>query len=116
MKTVYFQSGTNQWKYELEDAEFDNIISNLMEEDELDFEEMLNESLEIMRDLADVDDDEMDEDDQVDQTISVAFIWHYFNNLPEGEGRIEGDVVLIETDDQSGVSVAAASDVIEEED
>lgn len=115
MKTVYFQSGTNQWKYELEDEEFDNIISNLMQE-EIDFEDMLDESLEIMRDLADVDDDEMDEDDQVDQTISVAYIWHYFNSLPEGEGRIDGDVVLIESDDRSGVSVAAASDVIDDED
>lgn len=114
MKTVYFQSGTNQWKYELEDSEFDNIISNLMQE-EIDFEEMLDESLEIMRDLAEIDDEEMDEDDQVDQTISVAFIWHYFNNLPEGDGHIDGDVVLIEHDDRSGVSVAAASDVIDDE-
>ena len=55
------------------------------------------------------------EDDQIDQTISVSFIWHYFNNLPEGQGRIEGDVVLIEDDDGAGVSVMAATDVIEGE-
>lgn len=114
MKTVYFQSGSNQWKYELEDEEYEHIISNLLEEEDVDFEEMLDESLEVMRDLALVEDEEMDEDDQIDQTISVAFIWHYFNGLPEGEGRIEGDVVLIENDDSSGVSVAAASEVLED--
>lgn len=115
MKTVYFQSGDNQWKYELEDEEYEHIIANLLDEEDLDFEDMLDESLEVLRDLATVDDDEMDEEDQIDQTVSVAFIWHYFNSLPQDEGRIEGDVVLIENDDKSGVSVAAASEVIEEE-
>ena len=76
------------------------------------FEEMLDDSLEIIRDTASLDDDEMDEDDQIDQTISVAFIWHYFNSLPEDKGRIDGDVVLVEDEDGSGVSVLAAEDVI----
>lgn len=114
MKTVYFQSGTNQWKYELDDKEYEHIVSNLMQE-EVDVEDMLDESLEVMRDLSEVDDEEMDEDDQVDQTISVAFIWYYFNNVAKDEARIDGDVVLIEQDDGSGVTVAAASDVLEEE-
>ncbi len=114
MKCVYFQSGDNQWKFELEDQEYENIIQNLLAEEDLDVEEMLDESLEIMRDLAEVDDEELDEDDQIDQTISVAFIWHYFNTLPDDEGRVDGDVVLIENEDASGVSVVAASDVIED--
>lgn len=114
MKTVYFQSGDNQWKYELEDAEYDNIISNLREEEDLDVDDMLDESFEILRDLAETPDEDLDEDDQIDQTISVAFIWHYFNTLPESEGRIVGDIVVIETEDGSGVSIAAASDVLEE--
>ncbi len=113
MKTVYFKSGDAEWKYELDDAEHEQIIKGILE-DGTDFEEMLDESLEILRDISAMDDDEMDEDDQIDQTISVSFIWHYFNTLPEGEGRIEGDVVLIEDEDGTGVSVMAASDAIEE--
>lgn len=114
MKTVYFKSGDAEWKYDLEDVEHDQIIKNILE-DGTDFEEMLDESLEILRDISAMDDEELDEDDQIDQTISVAFIWHYFNNLPEDQGRIVGDVVLIEDEDGTGVSVVAASDVIEEE-
>jgi len=113
MKTVYFKSGEAEWKYELEDEEFDNIIKGILE-DGTDFDELLDESLEILRDISAMDDDEMDEDDQIDQTISVAFIWYYFNNLPEGEGRVEGDVALIEDEDGTGVSVLAATDIIEE--
>ncbi len=111
MKTVYFKSGEAEWKYELDDEEFQNIIDNILE-DGTDFEEMLDDSLEIIRDMSAVEDDEMDEDDQIDQTISVAFIWHYFNILPEDKGRINGDIVLVEDDDGSGVSVLAAADVI----
>ena len=114
MKTVYFKSGEAEWKYELDDEEFQNVIENILE-DGTDFEEMLDDSLEIIRDTASLDEDEMDEDDQIDQTISVAFIWHYFNALPEDKGRIAGDVVLVEDEDGSGVSVLAAEDVIGEE-
>ena len=111
MKTVYFKSGEAEWKYELDDEEYQNIIDNILE-DGTDFEEMLDDSLEIMRDMSAMDDEELDEDDQIDQTISVAFIWYYFNNLPEDKGRIDGDVVLVEDEDGSGVSVLAAEDVI----
>ncbi|HLN24220.1 MAG TPA: hypothetical protein VK558_09580 [Patescibacteria group bacterium] len=113
MKTVYFKSGDAEWKYELDDVEHEQIIKSIIE-DGTDFEEMLDESLEILRDISAIDDEELDEDDQIDQTISVSFIWHYFNNLPEGQGRIEGDVVLIEDDDGSGVSVMAATEVIDD--
>ncbi len=113
MKTVYFKSGDAEWKYELDDEEFQNVIDNILE-DGTDFEEMLDDSLEIIRDTASLDDDEMDEDDQIDQTISVAFIWHYFNSLPEDKGRVVGDVVLVEDEDGSGVSVLSAEDVIGE--
>ena len=74
MKTVYFKSGEAEWKYELDDEEFQNVINNILE-DGTDFEEMLDDSLEIIRDTSSLDEDEMDEDDEIDQTISVAFIW-----------------------------------------
>jgi hypothetical protein len=112
MKTVYFKSGDAEWKYELDDKEHDEIVKSIIE-DGTDFEEMLDESLEILRDISNLDDDELDEDDQIDQTISVSFIWHYFNNLPADQGRIDGDVVVVEEDDGTGVSVMAAGDVIE---
>lgn len=113
MKTVYYKSGDAEWKYELEDAEHDNIIENLIA-DKPDFEEMLQDSLEILRDLSAMDEDEIDEDDEIDQTISVAFVWHYFNNVPADKGGIEGDVVLIENDEGDGVMVCAATDVIDD--
>ncbi len=113
MKTVYFKSGEAEWKYELDDEEHDSIIRGILE-DGTDFEEMLDESLEILRDISAMDEDELDEDDQIDQTISVSFIWHYFNNLPADKGRIEGDVVLVEDEDGTSVTVLAAKDVIEE--
>ena len=110
MKTVYFKSGDAEWKYELDDEEYQNIIENILE-DGTDFEEMLDDSLEIIRDMSALEDEEMDEDDQIDQTISVAFIWHYFNTLPEENGRIVGDVVLVEDEDGSGVTVLAAGNL-----
>ncbi|PKU23189.1 hypothetical protein CWS72_18300 [Telmatospirillum siberiense] len=113
MKTVYFKSGDAEWKYELEDQEYDQIIQGILE-DGTDFDEMLDESLEILRDISSMDDDELDEDDQIDQTISVAFIWHYFNTLPEDQGRIEGDVVVIEDEDGTGVSVLSADEALEQ--
>jgi len=115
MKTVYYKSGDAEWKYELEDSEHDNIITNL-KEDKVDLEEMMQDSLEILRDLSEMDEDELDEDDEVDQTISVAVIWHYFNSLPEGEGRIVGDVVVIENDEGDGVVVVGADEVFDEDD
>jgi hypothetical protein len=113
MKTVYYKSGDAEWKYELEDAELDNIIRNL-EDDDVDLEEMMQDSLEILRDLSEMDDEELDEDDEVDQTISVAVIWHYFNALPDGDGRIIGDVVVIENDEGDGVMVVGADEVFDE--
>ncbi|MTJ81039.1 MAG: hypothetical protein F8N37_08480 [Telmatospirillum sp.] len=112
MKTVYFKSGDAEWKYELDDKEHEQIIQGIIE-DGTDFEEMLDESFEILRDVSAMDDDELDEDDQIDQTISVAFIWHYFNTLPEDQGRIEGDIVVIEDEDGTGVSILSADEAIE---
>ena len=112
MKTVYFKSGAAEWKYELDDQEHEHIVKSIID-DGTDFEEMLDESLEILRDISNLEDEELDEDDQIDQTISVSFIWHYFNNLPADQGRIHGDVVVVEEDDGAGVSVMAAHDVIE---
>ena len=116
MITVYYKSGAAQWKYELEDAEHDYIIKNVLE-DSPDLTEMFDDSLEILRDISAMDEDEMDEEDEIDQTIAVAFIWHYFNHLAEGADRIEGDIVVIEEEDGAGVTVmpAAAIDEGEEE-
>lgn len=113
MITVYYKSGTAQWKYELDEAEHDYIIKNLLE-DNPSIEEMFDDSMEILRDVAALDEDEMDEDDQIDQTIAVAFLWHYFNHLSNAEERIQGDIALIEDDDGTGVTVLPASEVIEE--
>jgi hypothetical protein len=112
MKTVYFKSGEAEWKYELDDEQYQEIIEGI-EEDGTDHQELLDESFEILRDISIIEDDEMDEDDEIDQTISVAFLWYYFNNLPEDKGRIDGDIVVIEDDDGTGVSVLPAIDVIE---
>ena len=112
MKSVYFKSGDAEWKYEVEDEDYDHIIKGILE-DGTDFEEMLEDSLEVMRDISALDDEELDEDDQFDLTISVAFIWHYFNSLPEDQGRIDGDVVVVEDDDGTGVSVLSADEAIE---
>jgi len=112
MKIVYFKAGEAEWKYELDDEQYQDIIDSL-EEDGTDHQEMLDESLEILRDISVIADEELDEDDEIDQTISVAFLWYYFNSLPEGKGRIEGDIVVIEDDDGTGVSVVPALDVIE---
>lgn len=113
MKSVYFKSGDAEWKYDVEDEDYDNIIKGILE-DGTDFEEMLEESLEIMRDVSAMEDDELDEDDQFDLTISVAFIWHYFNTLDDDQHRIVGDVAIMESDDGTEVEIAPASEVIEE--
>lgn len=110
MITVYYKSGNAQWKYELEETEFDYIIKNVLD-DKPDLREMFEDSLEIMRDISAMDEEEMDEDDEIDQTIAVAFLWHYFNNLVEERDRIPGDIVLIEDEDGTGVTVLPAAGI-----
>jgi len=114
MKTVYFVTGGGQWRYDMEDDDYQLIVKDILDKDP-DLEEMLDESLEILRDLSEMGDEEMDEEDELDQTIAAAFIWHYFNTLPEEKGRIDGDVAVIEDEDGEGVSIAAAADVLEED-
>lgn len=114
MITVYYKSGTAQWKYELEESEHDYIIKNVLE-DNPSIEEMFDDSLEILRDVSAIAETEMEEDDEIDQTIAVAFLWHYFNHLVEGDDRIQGDIVIIEDEDGMGVSVLPAKDLSEEE-
>lgn len=113
MITVYYKSGTAQWKYELDEAEHDYIIKNVLE-DNPDMTEMFDDSLEILRDVSAMDEDEMEEEDQIDQTIAVSFLWHYFNNLTEDGDRIEGDIVIIEDEDGTGVTVLPATQLTEE--
>jgi len=115
MKTVFYQAGDAEWKYELEDSEFDHILTNL-KEDQADLEEMMQDSLEILRDISALDDDELDEDDEIDQTISVAVIWHYFNSLPAEQGGVVGDVLLIENEEGDGVIVASADEAFAADD
>lgn len=114
MIAVYFQSGEIQWKYELDEAEHDYIIKNVLE-DSPDMAEMLDDSLEILRDISAMEEGEMDEDDEIDQTIAISFLWHYFNHLCEEGDRIEGDIVVIEEPDGTGVSVYPASTVVDGE-
>lgn len=113
MITVYYKSGSAQWKYELDEGEHDYIIKNVLE-DNPDLDEMFDDSLEILRDVSAMAEEEMEEDDQIDQTIAVSFLWHYFNNLAAGEDRIQGDIVLLEDEDGTGVTVLPASDLTEE--
>ncbi|HSV28204.1 MAG TPA: hypothetical protein VLL76_01560 [Candidatus Omnitrophota bacterium] len=113
MITVYYKSGSAQWKYELDESEHDYIIKNVLE-DKPDVEEMFDDSLEILRDVSAMSEDEMDEDDQIDQTIAVSYLWHYFNHLSPGEDRIEGDIVVIEDEDGTGVTVLPAAGLAEE--
>lgn len=113
MITVYYKSGSAQWKYELDETEHEYIIKNVLE-DNPDVEEMFDDSLEILRDVSAMSEDEMDEDDQIDQTIAVSYLWHYFNHLAPGDDRIQGDIVVIEDDDGTGVSVLPANGIDEE--
>ncbi len=114
MIIVYYKSGPAQWKYELDESEHDYIIKNVLE-DNPDLDEMFDDSLEILRDVSAIAEEDMDEDDQIDQTIAVSFLWHYFNHLVEGDDRIQGDIVLVEDEDGTGVTVLPASDLVEEE-
>lgn len=113
MITVYYKSNKAQWKYELEEDEHAYIIKNLMEE-KPDIKEMFEESLDILQDLAGLDEEEMDEDEQIDQTIAVAFLWEYFNKLAPEDERIEGDIAILEDEDGSGITVVPAGSVLEE--
>jgi hypothetical protein len=113
MISVYYKSETAQWKFELSDEEHAYIIKNVMEESP-DIQEMFDESLDILREVSRLDEDEMDEDEQVDQTISVSFLWQYFNHLAPEDERITGDIAILETEDGSGVTVVPA-DTIEED-
>ncbi len=108
MIAVYYKSGQAQWKYELEDEEHQYVIKSILE-DNPDIAELFDDSLEILRDVAAMSDDELDEDDQVDQTIAVSFLWHYFNNITEGEERIVGDLVVVEDEDGTGVTILPVS-------
>lgn len=108
MITVYYESGDVQLRYELDSEEYEYVIKNLLAE-EFDLDDMFNDSLEILRDVSALADDEMDEDDEIDQTVAVAFLWHYFNHLAPPEERIEGDIVLSDKDDGANVSVLPAS-------
>jgi hypothetical protein len=113
MITVYYKSGSAQWKYELDEAEHDYIIKNVLE-DAPDLAEMFDDSLEILRDVSAIDEAEMEEDDEIDQTIAVSFLWHYFNHLVDADDRIEGDIVLIEDEDGTGVTVLPANELTED--
>ena len=42
MITVYYKSGNAQWKYELEQSEYDYIIKNILD-DEPDLQEMFDD-------------------------------------------------------------------------
>lgn len=114
MITVYYKSGEAQWKYELDETEHSYIIKNVLE-DNPNVEELFDDSLEILRDVSAMEEDEMDEDDQIDQTIAVAFLWHYFNHLSKSEERIQGDIVLIEDEDGTGVTVLPAEGLTDDE-
>jgi len=113
MIAVYYQSSTAQWKYELEDDEYKNIIDDLKSEP-MYLMEMFDDSLEILRDLAGLDDDEIDEDEADDQAYAIAFLWEYFNRLASDEERIDGDIAIIELDDGTGVTVVPASELEDE--
>ena len=113
MITVYYKSAKAQWKYELEESEHAYIVKNLMEESP-DIKEMFEESLDILQEVAGLDEDEMDEDEQIDQTIAVAFLWQYFNHLAPEDERISGDIAILEDEDGAGVTVVPAGSVLED--
>ncbi len=113
MIAVYYQSSTAQWKYELDDEEFNSIIDDLKSEP-MDLMEMFDDSLEILRDLAGLEDDEINEDEADDQAYAIAFLWEYFNHLATEEERIVGDVAILELDDGTGVTIVPASELEDE--
>jgi len=114
MITVYYKSGNAQWKYELEESEHEYVIKNILE-DNPDLTEMFDDSLEILRDISAMEEDELDEEDEIDQTIAISYIWHYFNHLADEADQIKGDIVLIEEEDGSGVTVLPADALVDDE-
>ena len=114
MITVYYKSNKAQWKYELEDEEHTYIIKNLMEENP-DAREMFEESLDILQEVSNLDEEEMDEDEQIDQTIAIAYQWQYFNHIAPEDERIVGDIAIVEDEDGTGVTVLPAT-ALEEDD
>ena len=114
MITVYYKSNKAQWKYELEDEEHTYIIKNLMEENP-DAREMFEESLDILQEVSNLDEEEMDEDEQIDQTIAIAYLWQYFNHIAPEDERIVGDIAIVEDEDGTGVTVLPAT-ALEEDD
>ncbi|MFA7430489.1 MAG: hypothetical protein WCZ23_10065 [Rhodospirillaceae bacterium] len=113
MKTVYYKAGDAEWKYELDEQEFDSIVQALVQEN-ADLEKMVDEALDILRELAAMDEDDLVEDDIVDQTLAVAVLWHYFNTR-EGDERFDGDIVVIDAGDEEGATILSAKDILEEE-
>jgi hypothetical protein len=111
MKTIYFKAGDAEWKYELEDEQYQDIITSLLE-DKIDPQDMLDESLETLRDISFLTDDEITEDDDIDQAIAVAYLWYHFNTIADESEHITGDVAIIEDEDGLGVSVLPAHDAI----
>ncbi len=112
MKTVYYKAGDAEWKYELDDQEFDSIVQALVQEN-ADLEKMVDEALDILRELAAMDEDDLVEDDIVDQTLAVAVLWHYFNTR-ETDG-FDGDIVVIDAGDEEGATILSAKDILEQE-
>lgn len=112
MKTVYYKAGDAEWKYELEDDEFDGIVQALTQE-AADLEGMVDEALDILRELSAMDEEELTDDDVVDQTLAVAVLWHYFNTR-EGDA-FDGDIVIIDNGEEEGVTILSAKDILEQE-
>lgn len=112
MKTVYYKAGDAEWKYELEDEEHDGIVQALVQEN-ADLEKMVDEALDILRELSAMDEAELTEDDVVDQTLAVAVLWHYFNTR-EGDS-FEGDIVVIDAGEEEGATILSAKDILEGE-
>lgn len=112
MKTVYYKSGDAEWKYELDDREHDDIVRALAEQ-EADLDQMVDEALDVLRDLAAVGENELTDDDIADQTLAVAILWHYFNSR-EGDA-FGGDIVVIDAGPEEGATILPASELMDED-
>lgn len=112
MKTVYYKSGEAEWKYELEDQEHEEIVRALAEQ-EADLERMVDEALDVLRDLSATDEGALTEDDMADQTLAVAVLWHYFNTR-ETDG-FDGDIVVIDAGPEEGATILSASELLDED-
>ncbi|MGC2855391.1 hypothetical protein ACM64Y_07940 [Novispirillum sp. DQ9] len=112
MKTVYYKAGDAEWKYELDDEEFDGIVQALTQEN-ADLEGMVDEALDILRELSAMDEEELTDDDIVDQTLAIAVLWHYFNSREAD--AFDGDIVVIDNGDEEGATILSAKDILEQE-